>query len=224
MDKRSWWLVALVGGFILFYALAGRDLIYFRTFFFALAGFILGKRLGTAGGALFVLGVLILDHDWFLRQLSYGGISLYLVSGITISYWVGSFKGTTKVHPSLSISIVLFFIFAGYVVYIESLNWPIYFLYPFLIAASALIYYFLRLLKERRLIQILFSGLILSYLLAFGLSFIIRGEVSFQSYSTTIFISLVPGDILTLTALAIIYPHLSHHLKKEGSQPMKIKL
>jgi len=215
MDKKIYWFLSLTLIPIFLYALAGKDLIYFRSFFFALFGLILGKRWGSLAGAVFVVGVFALDRIWFLNELSLGGISLFLLTGIIISFWVGAYKDLPRVPLSLSLAIVVFFIFVGYLIYLESLNWPIYFLYPFLIAASALIYYFFRLIKERTLIQIFLSGLILSYLLAWGINLLIQGKTAFASYNTLVLISLIPGDILTLATLAIIYPHFLLLLRKK---------
>ncbi len=190
----------------------GRDYLYFRIFFPLLAGYLLGKNLATLSQALFCGLLLIINPSWlgqsnnFLEQIG------FYLGGIIIAYWVGSHYTKGKLPIVMGIIIALFFVFAIFLIYQQSLKLPFYFIYPFIVALAAFIYYFLRLFKKRKLVFLFSSGVILSYIFYFTFLYIAKRNLAWFERPFILFTSLIPGDFLTLLLTAFIFPQIREYL------------
>lgn len=190
----------------------GRDYIYFRTFFFLLAGYLLGNKWGTLSQVLFCGLLLIINPTWLGQSSNFIEQIGFYLGGIIIAYWIGSYHTKSKLPIVVSIIVALFFVFAIFLIYQQSLKLPFYFIYPFIVAFAAFVYYFFRLFKKRRLVFLFSSGVILSYIFYFAFLYLAKRNLPLFDRPFILFTSLIPGDFLTLLVTAFIFPQIRDFL------------
>jgi biotin transporter BioY len=190
----------------------GRDYIYFRTFFFLLAGYLLGNKWGTLSQVLFCGLLLIINPSWLGQSSNFIEQIGFYLGGIIIAYWIGSYHTKSKLPIVVSIIVALFFVFAIFLIYQQSLKLPFYFIYPFIVAFAAFVYYFFRLFKKRRLVFLFSSGVILSYIFYFAFLYLAKRNLPLFDRPFILFTSLIPGDFLTLLVTAFIFPQIRGYL------------
>jgi len=117
-----------------------------------------------------------------------------------------------KLPIVISIIIALFFVFAAFLIYQQSRKLPFYFIYPFIIAFAAFVYYFFRLFKKRRLVLLFSSALVLSYILYFAILYIAKGNLSWFDRPFILFATIIPGDFLTMLVTTFILPQIRNYL------------
>jgi len=208
MDKkRLIWLSLGVSILTLGCCLGAREsFIYFRTFFFFPAGLILGKKWGSLSQALFLAMLFIIFPSWLPSGATFYPYIGFLLGSLCMTYWVGWGRGYNKVPPTVTFVVVVFMIFMVALVYSQSKLMHPYFIYPFIIALAAFIYYFFRMFKSRHLVQLLVSGLIINYLISTLFSFSTQLKSPWFQPFIRVYLNLVPGDFLSILVIAFIIP------------------
>lgn len=194
---------------------AREKFIYFRTFFFFLAGLILGKKWGSLSQALFLAMLFIISPSWLPSGAAFYPYIGFLIGGLLITYWVGWGRSYNKVPPTVTLVVVVFLVFMVALVYSQSRAMHPYFPYPFIIAMAAFVYYFFRMFKSRQLIQLLACGLIINYLFSALLSFSSQLNHTWFRPFIQVYLNLVPGDFLSLLVIAFIIPPMVPFLIKK---------
>lgn len=190
----------------------GRDYIYFRSFFFFLSGYLLGRNLGMLSQVIFCSLLLIINPVWLGQAENFVEQIAFYLGGIIIAYWVGSYHQAKKLPIIISFIIALFFVFAAFLIYQQSLKLPYYFVYPFIVALAAFIYYFFRLFKKRKLVLLFSSSLVLSYIFYFVLVYLVKRNLSWFDRPYILFTTIIPGDFLTLLVATFILPQIRDYL------------